>query len=48
MGKSSFFLNSNVAESVLIISIILATKFYMESDEVVVNCDIARLLFIKP
>jgi len=48
MAQTQFFMTSSVAENVIITSIVIAAKYYMEATDVIVNCDIARLLFLKP
>ena len=48
MAKTQFFLTTAVAESVVISSIVIAAKYYLEATEVVVNCDIARVLYLQP
>ena len=48
MAQTQFFLSSSVAENVIITSIVIAAKYYMETTDVIVNCDIARLLYLQP
>jgi NADH/NAD ratio-sensing transcriptional regulator Rex len=33
---------------IIITSLVIAAKYYQEATEVVVNCDIARILHIQP
>ena len=47
MAATGLFLTSNSIENIVITSLVLAAKFYLEPSEVVVNCDIARLLQIN-
>jgi len=44
MMAKKFFLSSQMAENVAISCLVLAAKFYCESEDVVVNVDIARVL----
>lgn len=37
-----------MAENVVIGAIVIASKYYLEATDVVVNCDIARLLYLAP
>lgn len=41
-------MGSSVAENVIITSIVIAAKYYLEANDVIVNCDIARLLYLCP
>ena len=45
MQSKKFFLSSLMVENVVITCIILSSKFYLETDSVVFNADIAN--FIK-
>jgi len=44
MMPKKFFLSSSMAENVAITCLVLAAKFYCETEDVVVNVDIARTL----
>jgi hypothetical protein len=48
MAQTQLFLTSAIAENVIISSIVIAAKYYLEATEVVVNCDIARVLYLNP
>lgn len=48
MKATQFFLNSKLVQSVMISALILASKFFCEGQDVVVNSDIARLLNYPP
>lgn len=48
MAQTQFFLTSAIAENIIITSLVIAAKYYQEATEVVVNCDIARILHIQP
>jgi len=48
MAQTQLFLTSAIAENIIITSLVIAAKYYQEATEVVVNCDIARILHIQP
>jgi len=41
-------MTSSVVENVVIAAIVIASKYYMEATDVIVNCDIARVLYLQP
>lgn len=48
LGAYLFTLSNRYSYSIIITTLVIAAKYYQEATEVVVNCDIARILHMKP
>lgn len=44
MASKTFFLSTSIVENLMITALVLAAKFYCETQDVVINADIAKLL----